>query len=166
LWQLSRDRINPDVICVSETFFSSDLLMSQFNLVGFNAYHFFRPSGRRGGGVSIYLKESIRVDHNVSKRSCNDIQFLTLRLLDFDLYLCGVYRPPTYPFSVENDFLELFDDILNLRNLIILGDFNIDLLRDSPFRNNYQNLLTANDFYTLNKINGSYATRTTSILSS
>ena len=159
VWKLNTEGINPDIICVSETFFSEDILMSQYNLTGYNSCHYFRPTGRRGGGVSIYFKESLRISDDIIKRNCNDVQFLLLKFLDFDMHICAVYRPPTSIFSVENDFLELMDEILSYNNLVILGDFNIDLLQNNTFSNMYRNLLSANNFITFNQIATEFSTR-------
>jgi len=59
----------------------------------------------------------------------------------------------------------MFDEILSHDKLIILGDFNIDLLGNSSLKNSYTNIISANNFTTLNNVCVSNATRSDGVSS-
>ena len=95
LWKLNSKGVVPDIIAVSETFFTNQLYMSLYDLPEYNAIHFYRPSERRGGGVSLYIKRSLQIHPNIIKKNCNDVQFLLVNLKNIDVNVCVTYRPPS-----------------------------------------------------------------------
>lgn len=142
---ISRD---VDIVVLTETWFS-DIFCSDIS--GYNDYHVFR-SEKIGGGVSIYVRESLqsrfRNDISVSTdvvEACiveivpeksKPKQFITV---------VGTYRPPS---SCRNSFIERVGTIIgthNFKHSLLVGDFNIDLLDDSDggefadimYQNNY-----------------------------
>lgn len=162
LFELFLDSLNTneskiDVILLSETWIE-DGNHAFYELDGYNAFHFTRQN-RGGGGLVFYIREGIKVDHNIQKISLREVQLLIIHLSELKITLCGVYRPPTSVNSNMVEFLEGYDEILeNHKNMISLGDFNIDLLND---KNNLDliNLLNSNSFSILNKISSESFTR-------
>ncbi|KAF0296968.1 hypothetical protein FJT64_000552 [Amphibalanus amphitrite] len=50
-----------EVLCISETWLSEDVLGGVLLVPGYRLHRFDRPGGRRGGGVAILVSESLRV---------------------------------------------------------------------------------------------------------
>lgn len=100
----------------------------------------------------------MKVDHKIQKLSCREVQFLVINLKDIRIKLCGIYRPPTSQHSNMREFLDLYDHILeNNKNMITIGDVNIDLLDQRNVE--FNNLITSNNFKILNKIDADSYTR-------
>lgn len=145
-----------DVLFLSETFLKA-ANVNFYNIDGYKAYHFPRES-RNGGGISFFIKEDLKVDYKIQKFSCREVQFLILNLPEIHVKLCGIYRPPTSQYSNIREFLDLYDQILeNNKNMITVGDVNIDLLDQRNVE--FNNLITSNNFKILNNIHADYYTR-------
>ena len=121
---------NIDCIVLSETFLN-DINKDQFPLPGYKAYHLVR-SKKKGGGVSIFIKETSFKDSKLYSSALNEnleALMISLSTTKFDLKVIGVYRPPN---SSRVEFINNLKIILeqesNLTKLVITGDFNIDLL--------------------------------------
>lgn len=88
---------------------------------------------RIGGGVALYVRDSIKVSKIVSCSKNTVIEFLILELLISNTkYLVGVIYNP----NVGNDLTELEEKLSELvclyDDVIVTGDFNIDLLSTRP----------------------------------
>ena len=61
-------------------------------------------------------------------------------------YLIGlIYRTPNTDRNIFIDrWNEIIEPIRSRHELILLGDFNIDLLKDNTFSRNFQNMLQSN----------------------
>ena len=102
----------------------SELLIPSFSLIR-------RDRNRHGGGVAIYIHDSIRF-HSISRHHSIELLSLDLSLPSTNLTCCLFYRPP----SSDCTTLEEFVDILpptKTSNLLLLGDFNF---HSSPSTNN------------------------------
>ena len=89
---------------------------------------------KRGGGIIIYLKNSLLFDHvpgDLFNVSTNDIELCTICIKcphTRRLYLCSVYRPPTG--NVQN-YIDTIDNCVKFlphidkSDLFVGGDFNI-----------------------------------------
>lgn len=145
-----------DIIFLSETFLSSEETQF-FNLEGYDSFHFTRED-RLGGGIVFYIKKGIKVAHNVVKVCKREIQFMILHLVDLNIKICGIYRPPTSFYSQRNEFLDLLDNFLDKNNnMICVGDINIDLLK--PENVDLINLIHSNNYRVINKIDINFFTR-------
>ena len=124
-----------DAICISESWLNSNT-KDLISIPGYNAFHSLRPIGKRGGGVSIFVKESYHVKI-VDNVTCNtniiESLFLQLTREKQKLYVGTIYKPP----QVNRElFLETFSGLFdefsrNRRDPVYLcGDFNFDLLSD------------------------------------
>ena len=137
------------VVSLSETFLCKEN-ESFYNINGYTSYHFSRDQ-RCGGGVSFLVREDLEVDSKIEKISCREVQFLIIRLVRFNMKLCGVYRPPTSNRSNLREFLDTFDEVLERnRNMISMGDFNINLL--TPDSQELRDIVSSNNYATLNEI--------------
>ena len=122
------DTYGPQIVAVSETWFKS---ISIVNVKGYNLYRKDRGDGRRGGGVCLYISESIDsfelsdAGFNLSKIE----QIWAVVYFGSEKYLVGcLYRPND--FVDMNDFDLVFKqakeyvDEKGFKDLLIMGDFN------------------------------------------
>jgi hypothetical protein len=125
-----------------------------FNIRGYKSFHCNRI-GRRGGGVSIYVNDELHA--SVSRNFVrDDNNYLLLELPEFNLNLLGIYRSHASVFSSVTDCFE--SEFSSLRNVIVVGDLNINLCDfDDPDVQIYRSLTNANGLFFLN--NSSYPTR-------
>lgn len=125
-----------------------------YNIRNYNA--FFSNKSRNSGGVALYCHQSIpcsvlasRLDHNMN--------FLCVFAKSFNIKIIIFYKQPSVNFEI---FLNYLDNILdNHKRFVLLGDLNVDILRDSNAGERYLSMLTANSCYVLNKIHLTMATR-------
>jgi len=136
-----------DAVCIQETWLSSKHDTSLLQLEGYNLVSKpYRCSSH--AGLAIYLKQDLKYSElEMSDNESNlwEGQFLKIKLSNYKTITVGnIYRLPKY----TNENCKIFFDELNatltyLRGDIILsGDFNIDLLKIREQR-------TANDFLEL-----------------
>lgn len=125
-------KLNPVMVFCTETCLTENIRDAEINVNGCNLVRCDSHS-RHTGGVAIYIRENIsfEVVYNVSYDS--NIWYLTINVKS-----CGIkgnysvlYHSPS---SSHANFLNHLEEILadNVNNTItnvIIGDFNIDLLR-------------------------------------
>jgi len=134
-----------DVIVVSETWFSND---SDCHLIqGYKIFSVIRA--RRGGGVSIYVKDGLQAQKlQEYSWSTNDYDILSVKIEDY--LIIGVYRQPR---GNMNLFIDRISDILDMisdlqtSNSIVIGEFNIDLNSDLHASNRLLNLMTSHSYF-------------------
>ena len=132
---LSNCNLAFDIIVLTETW-ARDETQSLNHLSGYIPYHNYRDE-RKGGGVSVYVNESLHADHseifNISNDNIEGVGInLSMSNSSFFVSILGLYRQPKGNKMV---FLDTLDDLLNSnnisrRNTIITGDFNICLLKE------------------------------------
>ena len=119
-----------DIVGVTETWLHNDI---ESALVQVDNYNFVRVdrTGRRGGGVGIFVKSSLNFEI-LASMSLDCIEYVWIKLLIKDkiIILWTIYRPPN---SELNQFFEHIEDVLTniyakYDNIICLGDFNINFL--------------------------------------
>ena len=126
-------KYQPDVICFSETWFTTENFKSH-NILGYNSHHIVRET-RAHGGVSVYISNSIKSNQIKNISFINEeieINTIEIYINDLKYIICALYRP-----KFKYDDIDLFshelEKVLNDRyikkdKIIILGDFNINLL--------------------------------------
>lgn len=123
-----------DIIGVSETFLKPQLLSEPFQLPGYSFVRHDRE-GKEGGGVAVYLRSCfayklIATSQPVYARKS---EFIFVEVsLGWKLLLCIVYRPPKAG-AIDELFQVLGNLIPVYNNVLILGDFNINLAGDRIF---------------------------------
>lgn len=130
------DDINPDIMAINESWLRVGQEDSAPNLAGYRLYLTPRPDyikEGRGGGVGFYVRKGMRV-HVISHPVVPTVEQMWLRLS-----VCGktivigtAYRPPWLNVGTFLDALtDSISSFLGCDNLILLGDFNIDMLEPS-----------------------------------
>ena len=143
-----------DIIILTETW-ARDETQSLCHISGFNSTHNFRPE-KRGGGVSIFVKENLPFDVidelNISNEEieCVGIK-LSSTTSNVSTTILGIYRQPRGNY---HSFQTKMEQIITTHNLtqndtVIAGDFNICLLNEdhSDMTNDFINSLRSSDFY-------------------
>ena len=138
-----------EIIILTETWFSN---FHSCDIEGYKSYHVFR-SEKRGGGVSIYVRNTIK-SVIVSEKSCmyDFIECLTVQVsgLSNSLSVVGVYRPPSG--DIDMFFEYIYSNLLeysNSRSMLIGGDLNIDILESSNISDRLMNIFNSYNFYPL-----------------
>lgn len=126
-----------DIFCLQETHcdLNNSLELSEFPRPVHIIRSRLKDTGKRHGGVSVYIRNSIRTGIKFLNHTTND--FIWLKLCkDFfnnphDIFLCFLYAPPensTYSKRIDYDILELVEkDITKYSHqgkVIIAGDLN------------------------------------------
>ena len=150
---LSCLKIDFHVIGLSEIKTSTDAqFRSNIELPGYNFHH--TPSLSSAGGVGSYVKSNLTANKR-DDLCVSDIDFETV-WVEIDntkaknILCCCVYRHPSSSIQKFNDHLqEILSNPANAHKLtIIMGDFNIDLLKsdnDAP-TNDFINMMSSYHF--------------------
>ena len=116
-----------DVICINETRLDATVPNHE---VGINGYEIVRKDrNRNGGGVAIYLRNSINYKIKEELMSC-DLEIITVEIFKPKsksfLVNCW-YRPPDSSVEIFNNYEELVKKMdFENKEVILIGDFNCD----------------------------------------
>lgn len=150
---------NCDILVITETWFYSNQV-NHFRISGYSSIHSCRNC--RGGGSSIYIKDSIDYSFETAESTSNDrsLNFVSINLLGCNIRLCALYRPPSLPF---NDFIMELDEILieNNQQTILIEDVNVNYVNTAAEFTTCKNTINLNGFIICNKINKKNVTRVT-----
>ena len=105
-----------DIIALTETWLDSWILNHELLPIGYNI-NIFRHDreGKRGGGVLLAIKESIKTDQfNFTSQSLGIVS-VVVNSMSKNVLVCVCYRPP----NAGIEFHQEFERFLN-----VLGDFN------------------------------------------
>ena len=128
---------NPfNIVGLSETWSSNDFFQqnSNFDLPNYESIHMERKTGKKGGGVLLFIKSNLNYKYRneLSVSDC-DSEILTIEILNkkvkhFIISVC--YRPPSGDETKFNENLnKIFQDCNKKnQNFFILGDFNMNSL--------------------------------------
>lgn len=135
------------VVVVSETWIQPGN-EAIYNLDGFTSIHLTRSDGY--GGLSVFIRNGVNFTPLMQK-TLDDIHVVSIKLVSFKLTIHAIYRRP-----ISNNmqpFLNLLDEISETdENCIIIGDTNINVIKQDLNTNNYINTLERNSLRLLNKV--------------
>lgn len=125
-----------------------------YNLPNYNV--FFHNSPDRYGGVALYVHRSISCTKTYSRFN-NNVNLLLVKT-NVRLYIGIIYKAPNVDretfYRIFKGFLERCNN--NRLGTLIIGDFNIDLLKTEGV---YRDIIDEHGYTILNKININHATR-------
>ena len=132
----------PDILILTETWFTEVNIQ---NILGYKGFHTVRKN-RRSGGVSVYVRNCISAEMKISSSFENEnIEICTVGIIldGISWNLLCIYRP--HSGTIEN-FINSLEYILNKpeiknKNSIILGDINIDLLKECSSTESFINFM-------------------------
>ena len=90
------------------------------------------PGKNKGSGIGLYIQNKFSFNHNKKFSHCTknmECLFVTLTNTDLPITIGVVYRPPS---GIIKEFFKEWELILRElpeENVIIMGDFNVDLLK-------------------------------------
>lgn len=146
-------------IILTESWLDIDHI-SNINILGYNAIHSIRNTSEgfsTGGGVTIFLLADLA--YNIVYENVEDNNNLLIINLPLQkMFICGIYNNPRSNIQL---FLDKISDITSrFKNLLIFGDFNMNLLNLNDSKVNlYNNIIHSNGFIFLNKLSSEFATR-------
>ena len=134
---LKQNNSHPSIICVQETWLSERDDVNILNIPGY-AFLYTEKSASKKGGLGMYIHKSLKFDEVKidNKKAIWEGQFITVYVSKGKKIIIGnVYRPPRESSSLLKLFIENFTQIIQKirrgRELMVAGDFNIDLLKIS-----------------------------------
>ena len=124
-------------VCLQETWLTADSDLSLLQIEGYNLISKGKSCSAHGG-IAIYLHKNY--DYNILEKFCSsemcDSQFIEV-IVNNDIHkkiiIGNIYRPPRQKVDDISTFLNdmniIFDKLRNVNNVILTGDFNVDLLK-------------------------------------
>lgn len=137
--RLNFDSTAFDIICISETWLKPYTSTRSVELTGYNLYRNDRLY-KRGGGVGIYVKSHMPVsvlhqsDTSVPGRP--EYLFLDVNVNGTHILVSVCYRPPHVGFLANFEHI-LLDLMVSYSHVIVMGDFNTDLLGPPTYDKTY-----------------------------
>ena len=130
-----------DIICLCETSLNDQFSNDELRLEN---YQLFRKDRKtNGGGLAIYVKESLRVSvrEDLQVEGVESIWLEVKHKAQKSFLLGCTYRPPSSSQSWVDDFEVIFEQIdTEDKEIIMLGDFNLNMLDNSNIVNNWLQL--------------------------
>ncbi len=118
-----------DILAFTETWFDIGTRPCEISIPSYTLLH--RDKVGRGGGMCLFIHDSLPVVSQSMDQS-SELLSATVRTSQGLLLVVVYYRPPgvtSYLNQLESALHKL--DLANYKKVIILGDFNIDLLQSS-----------------------------------
>lgn len=118
--------------------------ISLYNLNNFDSYFCCRDSDK-SGGICVYVKKHCNILNDCSY-SMNTAESILLYNSQLDLNIVCLYR--CLGFNIDSFNLELSNKLRNIKakNVLLIGDLNIDILTSTSATDDYQNLLSSEGF--------------------
>ena len=127
---------SPSPLCLTETKLGKCIDDSEISLHGYTVYR--RDRDRRGGGVAVYHRSDIKASLLANLPS--SVEHCALRITPLrsqEFIICCIYRPPSAKSEWCEHIRSLMQSLVDARlPLLITGDINIDLMKDSLLADN------------------------------
>ena len=143
---------NFDLLCFTETWLTINNFQC-YNLTGYS--HIPSIRNNRNGGTSIFVKSNIqyKIREDIKKDLWIDYVFeiaiIEIKILNNKgLLVACIYRTPNSPMNAFITHLDILLDrsILENKQLVIGGDFNIDLLSKNSNAQDFLTIIETNSF--------------------
>jgi hypothetical protein len=126
------DGVGMHFICVSETWYKARHTNKMMEISGYRLLRADRTDGRRAGGVGLYVKSGIsyKILGKSTSDQPTDFLFVDLKLFGTRVLVGVIYCPPGVdgtPF-----YGPILDELVGIYPIqILMGDFNVDLLKNT-----------------------------------
>jgi len=125
---LSRLSLQPDILVLTETWFSPGFV---YDIDGYVGHHVHR-SDRRGGGVSVYVR-SVHSSDIIPELCCVEFDYelcaVKATVCNLVFTVVGIYRPPCGRLVNFGDRIgEIASSLRPADISFLVGDFNVDIL--------------------------------------
>lgn len=124
---------NLDYLCLSETWLQQSTPF--FPVPGYQCFRRDRVGGR-GGGVMIYVKDSIKCER-ITLDATDTLEHVAINVVlsqQMSFILIAFYRPPSANDSFYNVFANILKQCKQNKEIILMGDFNLNW-EDKGIRN-------------------------------
>ena len=134
---------NVDIVCLTETWLSSEIEDDLVNVSGYTLTRNDRLR-RKGGGTALYIRKDINfVVRNIVGCMPPEIEGTFVDFPGFNMAILCLYMPPRLNSATQNEAKICIDDIIDnhakdfpSRKMMVLGDFNdFDVTRISDDHN-------------------------------
>jgi exonuclease III len=145
--------IDADILCIQETWNTNN--GTDYSIAGYHKPELKTRimSGEKanGGGVGIWVKDNIDYEIIKTKFMPKHLETVAVHLIEHKLIICNVYRPPGDIRKSTDSLEQVIADIQQLkgRDVILTGDFNVDLMNESIQANRLLNCTLQNDLIQL-----------------
>lgn len=145
------------IIILTENWITSEEDAKSYELSGYRHIFNYRLNSR-GGGVSIYLNNTIKYEITVDLIE-NRNHYLWIEINKLSLNIGVIYKPPD---TNVKEFLDVYcSQIKKRKRCIVFGDFNIDTLKKTSSSKEYLSAVEDLGYTFLNKNTRKYSTRVT-----
>lgn len=122
-----------DVIGITETWLQEDFPSKYVSIKDYNLVRSDRPT--RGGGVGIYLKQcykfKVYYKHENFDSGLEQL-WIKINMNKYNIGIGIIYRPPNVNVNCLREFFDILENIyLEVNSVIVLGDININLLKNN-----------------------------------
>ncbi|XP_065667861.1 uncharacterized protein LOC136088125 [Hydra vulgaris] len=133
---LYKIKINFQIICLSETWCQDKNVEndSYFQIPNYNVVHQIRDLGKEGGGLCMFIKNSLLFKFNSNLSSItNDYESLCMEIINKaskNIVVHALYRPSSGNINAFKDHIKnLIENKLNLnKSVYFVGDINLNIL--------------------------------------
>jgi len=133
-----------DILAVTETWLE-DGYEWRVGIDGYQLLNENRQSGKRGGGVAIYLREGIEIDPSKTTKHAAKMPYECLWIKitkPIELYLACVYIYPKKSINNMNKFFSAAGKFIKKNcseiPFVLIGDFNVDVQHDQELTQNIE----------------------------
>ena len=145
-------------ICLQETWLSADSDSSHLKLDGYNLIHRGKSCSAHGG-VAIYLLENLQYEILTTNSNTNIWDSLFIKVstnygnISKKIILGNLYRPPRPTVENIQTFMNELEPVLNnlrnYKNVVIMGDFNLNLLafQENSNINEFLEFMISNSYF-------------------
>ena len=128
-----------DIFGITETHLKSEIADGEIEIENYNFIRRDRPE-RQGGGCIIYYRKSLKIIHRLHLEE-DKVEGICMQVKAgaMDTMLRIIYRPP----NQTNGFFSAFPQLLEkawmkFSNIVLLGEFNCNLLQDGNGEISYE----------------------------
>ena len=119
-----------DILAITESHLNNNISNNVINIAGYKIARNDRKDGRKGGGSVIYFADHLDAyeRYDINSHVCLEATWIDITIKSQKLLIGSIYRPPDSS-SFLSTFASTMDRIwLRRSNIILLGDFNFNLL--------------------------------------
>ena len=129
-----------DILCITETWLDDAIINEDVYIDGYSIIRKDR-NFKRGGGVLMYIKDSINFKERNNINTNDTIEIIWSEIITKgnspNTLIACVYRPPNADKEYFENMLDTFQKAnLEEKEIIILGDFNINYIMDENLHDN------------------------------
>ena len=102
-------RVKFDILCFSESWLT-DATKQLIKFQGYQSFHSLRPINKRGGGISIFIKDSIRAKHlyrHLLSEDHIETLFVEINTGERTTYIGTIHKPLSADCNVFIDSIQL-----------------------------------------------------------